>query len=118
MSWWVKALFVGAIIAAVCAAGGYGLSLLLEGSNWYFLSAVLLALVTTYLVASAIPRRLAPSRTRRSRAPIENAGLHQMAYHLAENPGDGSRARHRFNPDLLVAAIPQLLAIVVIAILA
>ncbi|TVR71169.1 MAG: hypothetical protein EA415_11865 [Sphaerobacteraceae bacterium] len=118
MPWWIKALFVGTIIATVCVAVGYLLSRVMIGDEWQFFAGAVLILVAVYLVASSLPRRLAPSHTRRSRNPVENAGLHQMAYHVAENPGDGARARNRFNPDFLIAAIPLLVAFVVIVILA
>ena len=118
MPWWIKALVAGTIIAAACVAAGYLLSRVTIGDEWQFFSGAILVLVAVYLVASSIPRRLAPSHTRRSRDPVENAGLHQMAYHVAENPGDGSRVSNRFNPDFLIAAIPLLVAFVVIVTLA
>jgi hypothetical protein len=108
----------GVVLAAGCLAGGYALSRWLDGSTWTFMSAILLVFVVLYFGVAAVPRRLAPSHTQRSRDPVENAGLHQMAYHIAENPGDGSRARHRFNPDLLITACPPLLTLLVLLVMA
>jgi hypothetical protein len=118
MRWWIKALLVGTLIALACVAVGYLLSQVMAGDQWPFFAVAVLALVAVYLMASSFPRRSAPSHTQGPRDPVQNAGLQQMAYHLAENPGDGSRARQRFKPEFLIAAIPLLFAIIVMAFLA
>jgi hypothetical protein len=118
MIWGLKALLVGTSIALACIGAGYLLSRAMPGDEWPYFAIAVLALVAVYLVASSFPRRLAPSHTQGPRDPIQNTGFQQMAYHIAENPGDGSRSRHRFSPDFLIAAVPLFCAIIVMVFLA